>query len=125
MIESVPWLAPVLSWVIAITLLAMVMVVAWRRETVAYQEVIAILVGSLMLALAGMTTALLSVFPRGTFDLELVGIELATLRGFASAIYLGVFMHMTDAWPSMVRFVDRLVDRIPVLHRQHKPHGKH
>ena len=124
MIMTAPWLAPFLSWVIALTLLCMVLIVVYRRESVGYQEVLAILLGSLALALAGATTAMLSLFPSGTFDLEIVGIELATLRGLASAMFLGVLLHMTNPMPHLIKRVDNLFKRLPVL-RHKKVTPKH
>ena len=120
MIEEFPWIAPVLSWIIVLVLLALVVLAAFTTKRATHNDYLATLIGSLMLAIAGTTTAMLTVIPRGAVPLDIIGMELAILRGVASVLYLGVLMHMLGLSPAIGRRIDCLFDRMMPNHRIHK-----
>ena len=122
MITDFPWVAPALSWVIVIVLLSLVMVAAFTTRRVTHNDYLSTLIASLMLAFAGTTTAMLTIFPRGTFDMDVIGLWLAALRGVASILYLAVLLHMLNVAPRIVRKVDEAFDTFMHLFvRSRKP----
>lgn len=91
-------LASGFAWIVVLLLVSLLLVTVVQRRHVSPSETFVILLAGLFVAVAGGLTAMLSIFPLGTFDVDLVRMVLIILRGCATALYGGILLsHL--GWP--------------------------
>lgn len=100
---SGPTLATVLAWAAVLVILALLFVVVLRDRDVSKTELVVTLLGTLAIAMAGATTALLSTIPIGSVDVEAVRFLLIVMRGIATALFLGLLLRRLGWTPPGLR----------------------
>ena len=102
---NVQFVATVLAWSLVFIIVALlVLVVAKRRRAPTINEFLTALLGAFVISISGAMTAALTLFPNGTFDLELFRyLFLIGPRATGTVLFLGLLLARVGWEPPVFR----------------------